>query len=129
MFFKYRLPFLPVFVCGFNVLAKPLEVTKTQALVLPELQNLTNSIFASDLGAGTSTSTISTENAFNIQCNGALYGFNPNVADCENAAQTINPDSDQMTWGERHTGLPRDIFILPFAVFGGRGEPVWIGHI
>ena len=54
-----------------------------------------------------------------ITCDGALYGFNPSIADCEGAVQSIAPDFEQMVWGQRHTGLGINIFPLPFAVFGG----------
>ena len=56
---------------------------------------------------------------FQIQCDGALFGFNPNIADCERAAQSIIPDREQLLWGERHTSVAADFFPLPFAVFGG----------
>ncbi|KAF6228107.1 hypothetical protein HO133_007835 [Letharia lupina] len=62
--------------------------------------------------------------ALSVRCDGALYGFNPNIADCEGAAQFIVPDSEQLVWGERHTGLPVGIFPLPFAVFGDKAECV-----
>ena len=57
---------------------------------------------------------------FNVQCDGALFGFNPNIADCERAAQAIVPDRQQLIWGERRTGMSIDYFPLPFAVFGGK---------
>ncbi|KAF6239980.1 hypothetical protein HO173_001588 [Letharia columbiana] len=62
--------------------------------------------------------------ALSVRCDGALYGFNPNIADCEGAAQFIVPDSVQLVWGERHSGLPVGIFPLPFAVFGDKAECV-----
>ena len=105
-----------------TILAKPLQATTEKdpsPSVSPE--NLINAGFLSNSSASNPTlARISAENAFSIQCDGAFYGFNPNIADCEGAAQSINPDSDQLTWGERHTGLPADIFNLPFAVFGGK---------
>lgn len=74
------------------------------------------------LNTSTSTPALNTsaENILSIECNGNLYGFNPNTADCEGAALSIVPDSDQITWAERHTGVQEPFLSLPFAVFGGR---------
>ncbi len=107
MFVRHIFTFLSL--CAVAILAKPLQMTTEGSAspanhidVLPVLNN-------------------SAENAMGIECNGALYGFNPNIADCEGAAQTINPDSDQLLWRERHTGVEsEEVFPLPFAVFGGK---------
>ena len=97
------------------ILAKPLQTTNEGTASPSGSSDLIDAAFVSNL-----STSAPAENAFSIECNGALYGFNPNIADCEGAAQSINPDSDQMTWGERHTDLPIDTFPLPFAVFGGQ---------
>ena len=59
---------------------------------------------------------------FNIQCNGAKYGFNPSLADCEDARAYLAPDTEPITFGERHTGLPDDTFPLPDLMMGGMSE-------
>ena len=57
--------------------------------------------------------------SFDIQCDGARYGFNPSLSDCESARSNIAPDLDPFNFGERHTGLPHDTFPLPYIVMGG----------
>ena len=103
-------------VCAVAVIAKPLQIVDENSLN-PSVSNIVH-----PLVLNTSTDILAPDPSANwlLECNGALYGFNPNIADCERAAGTINPDGDQMTWGERHTGLPLDVFALPFAVFGGK---------
>lgn len=95
--------------------ATPLQSQDVQPLVA----NIsTNMIFPENMD--TSTTIGSGGNALNVQCNGNTYGFNPNIADCEQAKSYIVPDSEQILWGERHTGLPAEIFPLPYAIFGGK---------
>lgn len=96
------------------VLAKPLRIVNENTLS-PSVSNIVDAAF----GLNVSTSTLAPAN-YNIECNGTLYGFNPNIADCENAAQSIMPDREQITWSERRPGSPGDFFSLPFAVFGGK---------
>ena len=95
-------------LCGGAILAKPLQMT-TEGSASP----------ANHIDVLPVLNTFE-ENALSVSCNGALYGFNPNIADCEGAAQMFNPDSDQLLWQERHTGVESDFFPLPFAVFGGK---------
>ena len=58
----------------------------------------------------------------NVRCDGAKYGFNPSLADCEGARSYIAPESTQFTFGDRHTGLPEGTFPLPYMMMGGRLE-------
>ena len=60
--------------------------------------------------------------SLNIRCDGAKYGFNPSLADCEGARSYIAPESTQFTFGDRHTGLPEGTFPLPYMMMGGRLE-------
>lgn len=107
-------------LCALAILAKPLQITTGNAPSQSVSANLIDAAFVSDVSISTSALNNSAQNSMSIDCNGALYGFNPNIADCQGAAQAIVPDSDQVIWGERHTGLPGDVFPLPFAVFGGK---------
>ena len=102
-------------LCAVAAVSKPLQIVNENSLNLPV------SNFPASTVLNTSTPTIASDPSANylVECNGALYGFNPNIADCERAAASIVPDGDQITWGERHTGLG-DVFPLPFAVFGGK---------
>lgn len=107
------------------ILAKPLQITTEKASSPSVSPNLIDvAAFVSNISTSTPALNASAENLFSIECNGALYGFNPSIADCQGAAQSIIPDSDQLIWGERHTGLPSGTFPLPFAVFGDRAECV-----
>lgn len=122
MFVSHVLSFLSLYTGAY--LAKPLQVA-TQNIQSPSVSaNLINAALTSNLSSSVPTLNTSAENAFSIECNGALYGFNPSISDCEGAAQSINPDLNQLTWGERHTGLPADTFNLPFAIFGGKARAV-----
>ena len=103
-------------LCIGAALAKPLRMTNENNLS-PSLSNLIDLAFGSNVSNGTTGMEPSAN--FNVQCDGALFGFNPNIADCERAAQSIIPDREQLLWGERHTGVAADFFPLPFAVFGG----------
>lgn len=43
-----------------------------------------------------------------VQCDGATYGYNPNIVDCEDAKEYLTPDTKEYTFGQRHTGLSDD---------------------
>ncbi|CAD6563575.1 MAG: hypothetical protein ASARMPRED_000064 [Alectoria sarmentosa] len=122
MFLYHVFSFLSL--CAVAILAKPLQITSGNAPRQSVSANLIDAAFASDVSISTSASNTSAQNSMSIDCNGALYGFNPNIADCQGAAQAIVPDIGQTIWGERHTGLPGDVFPLPFAVFGDKAECV-----
>lgn len=96
---------------------KPLHIQDGQQLMTPLLASLRNLMFLGNSSA--SLVNTSSKNAFDIKCDGSVYGFNPNIADCEQAKSYIVPDSDQLEFGERHTGLHQDVFPLPYAIFGG----------
>ena len=115
MFIWRILSFLSLCACA--VLAKPLRITSENSL-RSSLSDLVNAAFVSNISSGTPALNPSAN--FNVECNGAHYGFNPNIADCERAAQSIIPDSEQLIWRERHTGTAEEFFPLPFAVFGGK---------
>ena len=59
-----------------------------------------------------------------IHCDETAYGLNPSLADCEGARSYITPDSNRITFGERHTGLPDTTFPLPYMIMGGTFEEV-----
>lgn len=107
-------------LCAGAILAKPVQKTKENPPSPSVLTSPIDAAFVSDISISSPALNTSATNSLQIECNGAVYGFDPNIADCQGAAQSIIPDTDQMIWGERHTGLPDDIFPLPFAVFGGK---------
>lgn len=95
-------------------LAKPLQIVNEDTLSLP---NLIDSAFKPNVTNSTPTSEPSAN--FNVHCNGTLYGFNLDIADCERAADSVIPDAEQLVWADRHLGSPGEFFPLPFLVFGG----------
>ena len=107
-------------LCTIVVLAKPLQLTTEENPSASLSSSAVDAAFVSNISTSSSALNTSAENAFNVECDGNRYGFYPNIADCEGAVQTIAPDSEQMVWGQRHTGLPMGTFALPFAVFGGK---------
>ena len=106
-------------LCAVAVLAKPLQMINGDTLS-PSVSDLVDAAFVPNSSTSISAVDTSTMNALITQCDGALYGFNPDIADCQGAAHSIMPDTDQLIWGERHKGLDIDFFPLPFAVFGGK---------
>ena len=107
-------------LCTIVVLAKPLQVTAEENPSASLSSGVVDAAFVSNISTGSSAWNTSAENSFNVECDGNLYGFYPNIADCEGAVQSFDPDSEQIIWGERHTGLPIETFPLPFVVFGGK---------
>lgn len=98
------------------ILAKPLRAEKSSPSVPP---SLAKGVPLANLSANSHALNPPVEN-FLIECNGALYGFNPSIIDCERAAEAVSYDSEQMVWGDRHTVLPGNYYPLPFAVFGSK---------
>ena len=104
-------------LCTIVVRAKPLQSPSASLS-----SSVVDAAFVSNISTGSSALNTTAENAFNIKCDGNRYGFNPNIADCEGAVQTIAPEWEPFVWGQRHTGLPVGTFTLPFAVFGGKSS-------
>ena len=107
-------------LCTIVVLAKPLQMSTAEKPSASLSSGVVDAAFVSNISTGSSALNMTAENAFNIECDGNRYGFNPNIADCEGAVQTIAPEWEPFVWGQRHTGLPVGTFTLPFAVFGGK---------
>ena len=110
-----RYNFIVFPLCVSTVWAELLQAGNGQTLELSTPLNLTDL----DLTVPFNTSTPNL-NALDIQCDGSKYGFNPNLADCDGARSYIAPDSEQQVFGERHTGLPDNVFPLPYAIVGGK---------
>ena len=107
-------------LCTIVVLAKPLQMSTEGNPSASLSSSVIDPAFGSNISTSSGALNTTAENAFNIECDGNRYGFNPNIADCEGAVQTIAPEWEQFVWGQRHTGLPGGTFPLPFAVFGGK---------
>ena len=106
------------------IMAMPLHSTYGQATDLSTVLNSTSL----DLLVPSEGDIQDLNALYDIRCDGARYGFNPSLSDCEGARSYIPPDSEQFNFGERHTGLPPDTFPLPYMIMGGtlrRGREVF----
>ena len=120
MFMRHVLILVPFL--ALTTLATPLQGTNGQTINLSTAPNLTSLDLSSPSDAPIQTLNASTGNAFDIRCDGATYGFNPSLSDCEGARSYIEPDSEQFNFGDRHTGLPESTFPLPYMIVGGTLE-------
>ena len=100
-----------------TILATPLQGIDGQTINLSTAPNLMSLGLLSP--STTQDLNASTRNGFDIRCDGAKYGFNPPLSDCESARSHIAPDSEQFSFGDRHTGLPESTFPLPYMIMGG----------
>lgn len=57
---------------------------------------------------------------FDVRCYGTQYGFNPNVADCQNAINYVQRGQTKITFAERETSPGPNIFHLPLKLMGGK---------
>lgn len=105
-----------------TILATPLHGTDDQTIDSSKGLNLTGLSLLFPSNASIQDLDASSGRGLDIQCDGAKYGFNPSLSDCERARSYIAPDLDQMDFGERHTGLPESIFPLPYIVMGDKAE-------
>ena len=105
------------------ILAKPLQSTNGQILDLSTTLNTTELDLLYPFNDTSSTVfSASNNNKLDIQCDGARYGDHPSFPDCQSALSSITPDSEQLNFGERHTGLPEDTFPLPWIIMGSRPQ-------
>lgn len=57
-----------------------------------------------------------------VHCDGAAYGFDLGIMDCEEAKTYFPAGSDQILWAERNTGWQKKIFQLPYRAMGDRAS-------
>ena len=57
-----------------------------------------------------------------IQCDGASYGFDLDISDCEEATAYFPIYPDQVQWAERDTGSQKQIFPLPYRAMGNKAS-------
>ena len=100
------------------VQAKPLDLPHEPVLQQSQFSSNFSYLYPNAPPNGTVPSLM-TPGVYQIQCDGDRYGHNPDIRDCEIAHLNIEPDSKQYTFGERHTGLPADVFPLPWISMGG----------
>lgn len=59
-------------------------------------------------------------NDIHVQCDGASYGFDLDIVDCEQGKAYIPASAEQFQWAERHTGWQKTIFFLPYRAMGDK---------
>ena len=57
-----------------------------------------------------------------IHCDGASYGFDLEIVECEEAKAYFPVGADQVQWAERHTGWQKRISPLPFRTMGEKAS-------
>ena len=106
---------------AFLSLATPLDITEDQALEESNPPDVTGLNPPSSLNASAPVLDTSRLSAgLEIECNGTQYGHYPPISDCRTAIDWIAPDITQLTFGQRHTGLPHDVFPLPYISMGSK---------
>ena len=100
------------------ILAIPFQETNVQTMALPTAPNVTSLDLWFPSNVFVEKLNFPSARGLTIRCDGATYGFNPLLADCEGAQSFIAPDSKKITFGERHTGLPDTTFPLPYMIMG-----------
>ena len=111
-------PLLLVLYSGFFVSAKPFQPRENSVPILSATPFITKPTSPSNISIPALNA--SAENRFNVHCDGATYGYNPNLIDCDQAVDYLMPDTTIWTFGQRHTGLPDSTVPLPYRVMGDR---------
>ena len=106
------------------ILAIPFQETHVQNMALSTAPNATSLDLLFPSNVPVEELDAPSARSLSIHCDGASYGFNPSLADCEGARSYIAPDSNKITFGERRTGLPDTTFPLPYMIMGGTSEEV-----
>ncbi|KAF6241482.1 hypothetical protein HO173_000192 [Letharia columbiana] len=120
MYMRYLSVTIPSWASA--ILATPLQGPDGQTIELSKAPNLTTLDLLLPSNASIQDLNASSGNGLDIRCDGARYGFNPSLSDCEGARSYIPPDSEQYVFGERHTGLPTSTFPLPYIIMGDKAE-------
>ena len=111
-------PLLLVLYFGFFVSAIPFQPREDSVPMLLATPIIVKPTLLSNISV--LALNVSAENRFNVHCDGATYGYNPNIIDCEQAVDYLMPDTTIWTFGQRHTGLPIETVPLPYRVMGDR---------
>ena len=111
-------PLLLVLYFGFFVSANPFRPREDNLPMLSATPIIAKPTIPSNISIPALNA--SAENRFNVHCDGATYGYNPNLIDCDQAVDYLMPDTTIWTFGQRHTGLPESTVPLPYRVMGDR---------
>lgn len=85
------------------------------------LQALASNLTSASNGSVPSFNVIS-DNRVHIQCDGASYGFDLDILDCEQAKAEIPANAEEFQWAERHTKWQKEIFALPYRSMGDKAS-------
>ena len=119
MSLKYALWYASLF--GSLVLSKPLESIAFQTIQLPTA-NYSGAQDGSDMthiwsdNSASFNATVAKDAI--VKCDGASYGFDLDVDDCELAKAYVMRGAEQMLWAERNTGWQKKIVPLPYRAMG-----------
>ena len=91
------------------------QTTSDHTLTLSPLNSLSSANTSNEAAQLFNASS----NAIQVHCDGEKYGFNPDVADCQNARSYYKRSSQLFTYGERHSGHGINVFPLPYRLMGG----------
>lgn len=94
------------------VLAEPLGVYSDNTIVMDPLSLFNASVASLNVTGG--------EGKIHVQCDGASYGFDLDIVDCEQAKAHVPASADPVQWAERHTGWQKQIFPLPYRAMGDK---------
>ena len=72
--------------------------------------------------ASNTTVNGTSDNRGHIHCDGASYGFDLDISDCEDAKAEIPASAYVMQWAERHTGWEKRISTLPYRSMGDKAS-------
>ena len=105
---------------GSLVLASPLAPLSTDQaspVDIPRSSLDLNSIFRPNGTVGLPFNLTGSEDP-HVQCDGAAYGFDLDVLDCEDAMAYVPPGRDQIQWLERDTTWKQKYVPLPYRAMG-----------
>lgn len=65
---------------------------------------------------------VTSDNNEHVQCDGASYGFDLDIGDCEQAKAEVPPSAEEFQWAERQTGWQKEIAALPYRTMGEKAS-------
>ena len=104
-----------------KAVAANIQVSGNQMWQTTDLDELFNSNVSSEVPEISSNASALNAKMF-IECDGSSYGYNLNLAACEQINGFITFESKQRTWGERHTAAfqKAKMFPLPFMMMDSK---------
>ena len=83
----------------------------------------TLSLYSTNASNGSVPSVnVTSDNKANIQCDGASYGVDLDIVDCEDAKAEVPASAEEYQWAERDTSWQKQIFALPYRSMGDKAS-------